>query len=56
MANRISYLQFLSQNKNAFMSDIAVVQNEDGGVNHSSDVTNKMNKLLMLAEDPKIYY
>lgn len=69
MANRISYLKFLAKNKNALMSDIAHVDKFKSGQNNgngntllafeddqSLDVQSKMNQLLMLAEDPKIYY
>ena len=45
MANRISYLQFLSQNKNSLVQDVAVLEQNDSG----------KSKLLMLAEDPKAY-
>ena len=50
MANRVSYLKFLSQNKHALMSDIAVVDSEE-----NADVQRKMSNLLMLAEDPRAY-
>eukprot|EP00347_Sterkiella_histriomuscorum_P018862 403343887 len=57
MANRIGYLKFLSQNKNAYISDLALVnQSGEGDINNSqNDVNGKMNQLLMLAEDPKTY-
>lgn len=64
MANRINYLKLLSQNKNSLISDIALIDKtrdlkstsmnlENKGNN---DVQSKMNQLLMLAEDPKLYY
>ena len=39
MANRIHYLKFLSQNKNALMSDIAAVDHNDSD---SIEVKHKM--------------
>ena len=43
MANRIGYLQFLSNNKNAFLSDVASV------------VPESKQALLSLAEEPDKY-
>lgn len=47
MANRISYLKFLSQNKNAYISDIAMLNDSDIANNQNNqsgnDVKGKMN-------------
>jgi hypothetical protein len=59
MANRIGYLKFIASNKNALLSDIALMekQQKKGEENESNiDVHNKMNQLLMLSDDPKVYY
>ena len=71
MANRVSYLKFLAQNKNSFVSDLVNVKqpNQGGqslaitaGVDKSMEQRSatlpeaKMNQLLMLSDDPKQYY
>ena len=38
MANRISYLKFLHVNKNAYMSDIAMIDTGRGMSNNQDDI------------------
>mmetsp|Transcript_45788 Transcript_45788/g.33506 ORF Transcript_45788/g.33506 Transcript_45788/m.33506 type:complete len:110 (-) Transcript_45788:36-365(-) len=61
LANRVNYLKFLAQNKQSFISDVALLATKDEQTHNGSDqelllgTQQKMQKLLVLAEDPKLY-
>ncbi len=52
MQNRVDYLKFLSENRNALMSDVTALREHMG----DEGLNGKMNQLLLLSEDPKSYY
>ena len=61
MANRVHYLKMMAKNKDNLVGDMFLVHKNTtertlDQVEISRDANDRINKIAMLTDDPKIYY